>query len=119
MLDGISLGGFNVVDINLLSKKTRLPVIVIMRKLPNMKEIKDALKLMKQEEKMKLIKKAGKIYRTKIKNKSIYFQKANISEDFAEKIIKLASTRSLIPEPLRVAHLIATGIALGESKGRA
>jgi len=28
-------------------------------------------------------------------------------------------TRSLIPEPSRLAHLIAAGVGLGESKGRA
>jgi uncharacterized protein len=35
------------------------------------------------------------------------------------KIIRLSSTRGNIPEPLRVAHLIATGIILGESRGKA
>ena len=37
----------------------------------------------------------------------------------AEKIVKLSTTRSAIPEPLRVAHIIAAGIVNGESKGRA
>ena len=119
MLDGIALGGFNVVDINELLEKTNLPVIVIMRKLPNMKEIEDALKLIHQESKMDLIKKAGKIYRLKINGKNIYFQKAGINEELVEKIIKTSTTHSLIPEPLRISHLIATGIVLGESRGRA
>jgi len=119
MLDGIALGGFNVVDINLLAEKTRLPVIVIMRKLPNMEKIKSALELIKQKNKMEIIKKAGKIYNTKVRGKNVYFQKANISEELAEKIIKTSTTHSLIPEPLRISHLISTGIVLGESKGRA
>jgi hypothetical protein len=37
----------------------------------------------------------------------------------AARIIQITSTRSNIPEPLRVAHLIATGIVLGESRGKA
>jgi len=38
-----------------------------------------------------------------------------ISED-AQKIVALTSTRSSIPEPLRVAHLIASGTSI--CKGR-
>ena len=34
MLDGIALGGFNIIDIKELNKKTKLPVIVLMRHLP-------------------------------------------------------------------------------------
>jgi endonuclease V-like protein UPF0215 family len=34
---------------------------------------------------------------------------AGIQEEDAEKIIRLTSTRSSVPEPLRVAHIIASG----------
>jgi len=37
----------------------------------------------------------------------------------AEEIIRLSTTRSAIPEPVRVAHLIAAGVVTGESKGNA
>ena len=37
--------------------------------------------------------------------------KKGISEDDARKIVKLTSTRSSVPEPLRVAHLIASGLS--------
>src|SRR3989344_2798039 len=33
LLDGIAVGGFNVIDVKKLSKKTSLPVIVVMRRL--------------------------------------------------------------------------------------
>jgi len=39
--------------------------------------------------------------------------------NLSEGCVKLSSTRSLIPEPIRVAHLIASGVALGESRGGA
>lgn len=118
MINGIALGGFNVLDIKALNKKTSLPVIVTIRKIPNLKKIKSALEKAKQPEKMSLIKKAGKIYSTNIGNKKVYFQIAGISSKEAAKIIYLSATRSLIPEPLRSAHLIASGITLGESKKR-
>ena len=119
MLNGIALGGFNIIDIKKLSQKIKLPVIVLMRKYPNIKEIFQALKNFKNsKQKQLLIKKAGKIYEIKIKNKKIYTQFANISLEKVKKIISLTAIHSLIPEPLRVAHLIASGISLGENKGR-
>jgi len=37
----------------------------------------------------------------------------------AAKIVRISATHSLIPEPLRIAHIIASGIKNGESHGRA
>jgi len=119
MLDGIALGGFNVIDINELSRKTDLPVIVMMRKFPDFQKIENALKKIKQEKKIALLKKAGKIHELSIKGRKIYCQIAGINQELAGKIIKLTATHSLIPEPLRIAHIIASGIALGESHGHA
>ena len=53
---------------------------------------------------------AGKIHEIINKGKTIYVETAGISIDVAEKIIALTSTRSSLPEPLRVAHLIASGV---------
>ena len=119
MLNGIALGGFNIIDIKKLSQKTKFPVIVLMRKYPDMEKIHQALKNFKNsKQKQLLIKKAGKIYEIKIKRKKIYAQLSNISLEKTKKIISLTATHSLIPEPLRIAHLIASGISLGENKGR-
>lgn len=122
MLDGITYGGFNVVDIQKLYTETGIPVIVIMRTYPNFEKIKSALKNFPDaENRWEIIKKAGEVEKiTWEKNSSpIYIQKAGIGLESAKKIIRLTSIRSNIPEPLRVAHLIATGIILGESRGKA
>lgn len=115
MLNGIALAGFNVIDINRLFKKTNLPVIVVIRRMPDFEKIGNALKKIKQQKKMKLMEKAGKIHEVN----GVYVQIAGINLKMAEKIVKMSSTHSNIPEPIRVAHLIASGIALGESHGRA
>ncbi|MBD3263186.1 DUF99 family protein [Candidatus Woesearchaeota archaeon] len=126
MLDGIALGGFNIIDIQKLYKKTKLPVIVVIRRRPNFKKIKLALNhLSKPEKRLQLMKNAGKIYEFPVKHKGlrkkgkIYFQYIGITEKQARQVLKLTITHGLIPEPIRVAHLIATGIKLGESRGRA
>ncbi len=120
ILDGITYGGFNVVDIQMLYTETGIPVIVVMRSYPDFEKIKLALKYFTdEEERWAMIKRAGKIEKITGKKNSIYIQRAGIGLETVKKIIQLTSIRSNIPEPLRVAHLIATGIILGESRGKA
>jgi len=116
MTDGIALGGFNVIDINKLYEETNLPVIVIIRRKPDFDSIYSALENLKHKEKIKeLLDRAGKLESFE----SIYFQCAGIDSEEAKKLLKMTIKHGLIPEPIRVAHIIAQGIGLGESKGRA
>jgi uncharacterized protein len=119
MLDGITFGGFNIVNIRQIFQKTEIPVIVVMRKFPNFENIKKALKRFDDwKERWDFVLEAGKIY--KIENKEpIYIQLCGIEFEDAKEIVKISTTRSAIPEPIRVAHIIAAGIATGESKGNA
>ena len=122
MIDGIALAGFNVIDIHKLNKTTKLPVIVVIRRMPNFKNIENALKKASKKtaaKKLTLMREAGSVYKVKIKNKNIYFQTAGFSEKKAADIIKISATHAIIPEPIRIAHIIASGIILGESRGRA
>ena len=115
LLDGIAFGGFNVIDIEELSKSTSLPVIIIIRRKPDIKNIKQVLKNINLSEKIKLIDKAGPL--TKVNN--IYVQLIGITKEKAKQILDITCTRSDIPEPIRIAHMIASGIIKGESKGKA
>jgi len=115
MLNGITFAGFNIVDIKKLNEKTKLPVIAVTRDKPNFAEIRKALKnLPNSEERWKAILNAGKILEasTRSKSEKVYMQICGIYEEDAKKILQLTSTRSNIPEALRVAHLIASGISL-------
>ncbi len=114
MLDGIAVGGFNVIDIQKLSDETKIPVIVVIRDFPDFEKIIAALKKLGMDEKIGLIKKAGEV--TKISN--VYVQLVNISKEKAEEIIRVTAIHSFIPEPIRAAHIIASGIILGESRGK-
>jgi endonuclease V-like protein UPF0215 family len=112
MLDGVTFAGFNIVDMKKLFAKTQLPVIAITRDEPDFDEIRKALKnLPRSEERWKAIQNAGEITKVYTRNRKekVYIGTAGIQEEDAEKIIRLTSTRSSIPEPLRVAHLIASG----------
>jgi len=115
LLNGIALAGFNVIDIQELNKKTKIPVIVVIRKYPNFKKIEKTLKKINKSKKYQLIQKAGPVE----KIGKIYIQRKGITLNKAKEILKLTCTRSLIPEPIRAAHLIAGGVITGESKGQA
>jgi endonuclease V-like protein UPF0215 family len=120
MLNGITFAGFNTVDIEEIHNKTNLPIIVVSRKKPNLERFVASMKnLSNFEERVKCVENAGPFFSVNIKNKKVYFQTHGITEKDAALILKRSATRSLIPEPLRIAHLIATGIVLGESVGRA
>jgi endonuclease V-like protein UPF0215 family len=115
MLNGITFAGFNVVDIKKLFSKTKLPVIAVTREKPDFSEIRKALMhLPKSEQRWKAILDAGEIFEvsTRSKSEKIYVHAYGILEEDARKILRLTSTRSNIPEALRVAHLVASGVSL-------
>ncbi len=118
MLDGICLGGFNVVDIAQVYEKTGLGVIAYMRKKPKMKKFLSALSKINPEA-ISYVKRAGGIKSLAVGKRRIYFQFAGCTENDVKELLRLSCTHGDIPEPLRVAHIIARGIVLGESKGKA
>jgi len=115
LLDGIAVAGFNVINVKKLSKETKLPVIVVIRDYPNFKEIISALNKLNMKEKIKLIEKAGKVEKVG----KVYAQLTNISKEEAEHLFKILCTHSNVPEPIRLAHIIGSGLVRGESHGRA
>ena len=111
MLNGITLGGFNLVDILKLNAKTGLPVIALTQEKPDLEDIHDALKnLSDTEERWRIVLAAGEIHEVSSRDVKLYIELVGISLDDAKSIINQTSNRSSLPEPLRVAHLIASGI---------
>lgn len=121
MLDGLGFGGFNLVDIKELYEETKLPVIAVVRRMPDFEAIEKAvMNLRHRDYYLSCMKNAGRPMKIETREgRHIYIQFRGLSFTEAEKIVRLSATRSLIPEPLRVAHLIASGIKLGESRGGA
>ena len=118
MVDGIALGGFNVVDGREVYKKTGIPVITITRDKPNMEKIRDALKkhFDDWEERWNIITRDET--HEIILEYPVYVKNYGLDMEEVKNIIRISTIRGAIPEPVRVAHLIATGIKTGESHGR-
>jgi endonuclease V-like protein UPF0215 family len=121
MFDGITFAGFNIVDIARVHESIKLPILVINRKRPDMEGVRYALKRFEDfDERWKVIERAGEVKECGNGNGGkIFYQSIGLKDVEAEEIIGMSCTRSQIPEPLRVAHLIATAIVRGESFGRA
>jgi endonuclease V-like protein UPF0215 family len=121
MLDGIAFGGFNIVDLPRLNRETGLPAISVVRAMPDFEGIKAALRhLPGFERRWRLIEAAGQPrFAATRGGKGVFIQPVGISYEDAASIVKLSATRSLLPEPIRAAHLMAQGVVSGQSKGRA
>ncbi len=113
MLNGITFAGFNIVDIKTLHAATTLPVIAVTREKPDLEDIRKALQTLPAPEKRwSAVVNAGEIAEASTRNvkEKVYVETAGVSVDDARRIVRLTSTRSSVPEALRVAHLIASGI---------
>lgn len=116
MLQGIAVAGFNVIDAARLNALLSIPVLIVSRKAPDMDAIKRALfsNVPGGKKKWRLIEKMGPMERCH----SCYVQRAGLDLEETGKIIKRFSIYGNIPEPLRIAHLIAGAIGRGISRGR-
>lgn len=116
MLQGIAFAGFNVVDLHGLYQATGIPVLVITRRAPDFAAIKRALlnRVPGGRRKWRLIEQAG----LPEPLAGVYTQRVGLSQAAAEATIRRFALHSVIPEPLRTAHIIAGGIAGGGSRQR-
>ncbi|MCW8878137.1 MAG: DUF99 family protein [Kangiellaceae bacterium] len=116
LLDGIAFGGFNVVDLRLLSETLELPCITVMRRQPDMESIYSALQnLNNKQEKINRLELAGKI----IEQSPFCFQVSGCEAETAYKILQKVTDTGHVPEALRIAHLIGSAIKTGQSSNRA
>jgi endonuclease V-like protein UPF0215 family len=116
LLQGIALGGFNVVDLQGLHFALSLPVLVVARRNPDLESMRRALltRISGGARKWSLIERAGPMEAVG----RVYVQRAGLSLEEAVEVVQRLAIHGLLPEPLRAAHLIAAGIVLGESRGR-
>jgi endonuclease V-like protein UPF0215 family len=143
LLQGIAVGGFNVVDIHGLSETLGVGVLVTTRRRPNMTSVYRALfsddppgrpRVRGASRKWQLIQAAGELdllgpSRRALRRSAatgqpargqrLWVQRAGLSLEQARDVVIATTLHGNVPEPLRLAHLIAGGIAAGKSRGRA
>ena len=115
MLSGISFAGFNVVDIEDLAARSRRPVIAITGEKPDNNAVRNALRdhFKDWKNRWRMIRAAGRTYRFKPRadEPPLYFEVRGASHVFAEDCITATARISRLPEPIRVAGIVARGLS--------
>ena len=116
LLQGIAFAGFNVVDLHHLSEALGIGAVVVVRRPPDLDAVRRALlgHVRGGARKWRLIERAGPMEAAA----GLYVQRAGLSLADTEALVRRLQVSSTMPEPLRTAHLIAGGIARGESRHR-
>ena len=120
MLDGTAVGGFNVIDVDVLHAKVERPVVTVTRKKPDIGAIEMALRhrFDDWEERLGLLRR-HRVEAIRSTGGTLWVSYVGTDRSAVQEALALTTVRGALPEPLRVAHLIGAGIARGESRGRA
>lgn len=120
MVDGAALGGFNVIDVQALSEDLGVPVLTVSRYEPDLTSIRDALKahFPDWERRFEIISR-NRVRPVDVPDGQIYVTSEGIVENEADAMVRRCIVRGCLPEPVRLAHLLATALVRGESRGRA
>lgn len=117
LLQGIALAGFNVVDVHRLHLTLGVPVVVAVRRSPRLAMVRTALleRTPGGARKWRLVEAAGPL--TPLRN--LWVQHIGLTAADATALLAATTLHGNVPEPLRLAHLIAGGVTTGQSRGRA
>jgi len=117
LLQGIAVAGFNVVDIQAVHCALGIPVVVVSRRRPNLAAVRQALleRVKGGARKWALVQRAGSPEPVA----GVYVQRAGIDAERTARLLGELIVHGSLPEPIRVAHLIAGAVGTGESRGRA
>ena len=114
MLAGVSFAGFNLVDPTIVFEEFRKPVIVISRTKPNNIAVKNALRRHFEDWRIRwsVFEKLGSVYEvvSMPTEPPVYVEVVGAELDWASTLIRAASVCCRVPEPVRVARLVARGL---------
>jgi endonuclease V-like protein UPF0215 family len=116
LLDGITMGGMNVHDVPALHAAVGVPCIPVMRKVPDRDRMRRVIgRLSQPEERWRRIGAAGDVHQ----RGSFVFKAHGVEPDVAGQVLEVLTCRGLVPECLRMAHLIGSAVQVGQSGKRA
>ena len=120
LLDGIACGGFNIYDIECIHDATDLPVLSVTRKEPDIGSMESALRKYfgDWKERCALLR-AHEIMKAQTVKWKLYVSCVGIGHDDAVNLLDASIVRGNYPEPLRLAHIFAGALTMGESRGKA
>ena len=114
MLAGVSFAGFNLVDPTIVFEEFSNPVIVISRTKPNNIAVKNALRQHFEDWRIRwrVFEKLGSVYEvvSMPAEPPVYVEVVGTEMNWASRLIRATSVCCRVPEPIRVARLVARGL---------
>jgi hypothetical protein len=115
-LSGVSFAGFNIVDSRRLHNALHVPIIIVAREKPDNASVRRALKkhFTDWKRRWELVRTLGRIhaFASSQSEQPLHFEAVGIPAAQARKIIQAYCVTSRVPEPIRVAGIMAKGLAL-------
>lgn len=116
LLDGIAVGGFNVIDLPKLHQRTGLACVSVMRRAPDLAAIRAVIeRLPDPPRRLDLLARAGEI----LHSGPFTYQVQGETPAVTAELLARFTREGHVPECLRMAHLIGSAVMLGESGRRA
>ncbi|HET7599070.1 MAG TPA: DUF99 family protein [Gemmatimonadales bacterium] len=115
VLGGITIAGLGLVDLIGLAEIIRRPVLAVTRRDPSNSELRRALIAAGLDERLPLLE---RIPPAREIREGLFVAAAGVSPNEVPKLALATLGKSNLPESLRVAHLIARALTMGESRGR-
>ncbi len=116
LLGGVTLAGLAVVNAPELASRLERPLIVVNRREPADDRLRRALQAAGLADRARLLEQQAPVHRSA---SGLFTRAYGIDAAAARLIVDRTRRKGRLPEPLRLAHLIAAAVATGESHGRA
>ena len=111
MVDGASMGGFNLIDTDEIVERTGVPAITVTHERPDMDSIRDAMKMHFQdwEERYEWLS-SRELHEVSVNEGNVFISFSGLKLSDAKAIVRKAIVHGLTPEPVRVAHMVARAV---------
>lgn len=112
LLDGIAVGGFNIVDLRALARRLRRPVLAVTRRAPDLPAIRRALVryFPDADRRWRRLRRVP-LREARGKGRPLQYAAVDCPAELAEVVLARARGAGRWPEPLRLAHLVAAAVA--------
>lgn len=110
LLDGVVVGGFNVLDLDMIHREVRRPVVAVTRRRPEFARIRAALEkwFPRTSTQRWALLRAHRLFAVPTTARPILATAVGCPRADAVRLVQRSSVHGFWPEPLRAAHLIAS-----------
>lgn len=115
MFAGVTIAGLAVIDVRDLSERLELPVLVVNRKDPANHRLGEALRAAGLSHRLALVERTPRAFALP---GGLHVAAAGTDPETARELVLATRGKSFLPEPVRLAHLVARALVTGESRGR-